>query len=259
MIFLALLFVSLALPGKFTGSLAGAALDTPVLNQLRTLGVPSLVQSTDDGQEWRWFNARGIDVDVLTDDQLTVRQILVSRPESIEGKTWPLVQPAELPLLELPLSDVDKALATAGAQRQPEPERAISAWHFGNDYVILELEKAKVEKILALDAWAAQHFGYAGTGPLLTAHRAPRLVHQPAVDYPHRAIANHAEGVVIIRVDVASTGAVKNTQVLVSSGNTDIDAAELESMRRATFRPARCDGQACDGVFLDREEYFLSF
>lgn len=246
-----------ALPARFTGSLAGATLEAPVLSLVHALGMPSLVQSTDDGHEWRWFDAHGIDVDVLTDDQFVVRQILVSQPEAVDGKQPPLVQPAEMPLLETSVAAAEKALAASGAQRQPEPENTTSAWRFGGDYIVLEIAKGAVAKILALDAPAAQRFGYAGGSTLLTAHRAPRLVHQPAVDYPKRAIASRAQGVVIIQVSVAASGAVKDTKVLVSSGNADIDNAELQGMRRSTFLPARCDGQPCAGVFLDREEYVL--
>jgi len=252
-----IMLVALLVAPRFTGSLAGATLDTPVLSVVRALGTPSLVQSTDDGHEWRWFDARGIDVDLLTDDQLVVRQILVSRPEAVEGKLPPLVQPAELPLLEVPSAGAAKAIAASGAQYQPEPEATTSAWRYGDDWIVLELDRGTVSKILALDSWAAQRFGYAGSPPLLTAHRAPRLLHQPAVDYPRRAIANHAEGVVIIIVTVSASGAVKDAKVLLSSGNADIDDAELESMRHSTFRPARCAGEPCEGIFLDREEYAL--
>jgi len=247
----------LVLSGRFSGSLAGATLEAPVLDLVRSLGTPALVQSTDDGHEWRWFDAHGIDVDVLTDDQLVVRQVLVARPEAIQGKAQALVQPAELPLLEMPVASAEKALLAAGAQHQAEPDKAISAWRIDDNYVVLELQRGEVARILALDATAAQHFGYAGGSTLLTAHRAPRLVHQAAMDYPHRAIANHAEGVVIVAVDVAASGAVKSARVLLSSGNSDIDDAEVQSMRRSTFRPARCAGEPCAGLFLDREEYAL--
>ncbi|MDQ6781347.1 MAG: energy transducer TonB [Candidatus Eremiobacteraeota bacterium] len=254
---LATVLAAVSLSAGFTGSLGGASLDIPVLSVVRSLGMPSLVQSTDDGQEWRWFNARGLDVDLLADDALTVHQILASRPEAVEGKPFPLVQPAELPLLEAPLAEASKALTAAGGRLAESGGAAVALWRFAGAFVALQPARAHVAKILVLDEWAARRFGYFGSGVMLGAHRAPRLTHQPAVDYPHAAIASRAQGVVIVRVDVAASGAVKNAVVLLSSGNSDIDAAEMQSMRRSSFRPARCDGQPCDGVFLDREEYTL--
>lgn len=251
------LVAAVVLGSGFTGSLGGASLDIPVLSVVRRLGMPSLVQSTDDGQEWRWFNARGVDIDLLTDDALTVHQILAGRPEAIEGKPFPLVQPAELPLLDAPLVEARKALSAAGGRLAVSDGAPVALWRFADAFVALQPARARVAKMLVLDEWAARRFGYLGTGTTLGAHRAPRLTHQPAVDYPHGAIASRAQGVVIIRVDVAASGAVKDAVVLLSSGNSDIDAAELQSMRRGTFRPARCDDQPCDGVFLDREEYTL--
>lgn len=251
------LLAAFSLSAGFSASLGGASLDIPVLSVVRNLGVPSLVQSTDDGQEWRWFNARGLDMDLLTDDALVVHQILASRPEAIEGKTFPLVQPAELPLLDASLAEASKALTVAGGRPAESGGAPVALWRFADAFVALQPAHARVAKLLVLDEWAARRFGYLGSGTTVGAHRAPRLTHQAAVDYPHAAIASRAQGVVIIRVDVAGSGAVKNAAVLVSSGNSDIDAAEVQSMRRSSFRPARCEGQPCDGVFLDREEYTL--
>jgi TonB family protein len=81
---------------------------------------------------------------------------------------------------------------------------------------------------------------------------------QFAVDYPKRALQEHAEGVVVVEVDLLPTAAVRKVSVLVSSGNADIDAAEMLSMRRSTFEAARCDDVPCAGVYLDREEYSLA-
>jgi TonB family protein len=78
------------------------------------------------------------------------------------------------------------------------------------------------------------------------------------VDYPKRAIERRAEGVVVVAIDLASSGTVKDVRIVVSSGDADIDAAEVLSMRRSRFQAARCDGQPCDSIYLDREEYTLA-
>jgi TonB family protein len=148
-------------------------------------------------------------------------------------------------------------MKSSGAVRQPEPENSVTAWHVLGGVVVLELRDGRVRKILALDNVSAANLGYV-PGPHTASYRSPRLLHQFPVDYPKRAIERRAEGVVVVAVDLASTGSAKDVRVIVSSGNADIDSAEVLSMRRSRFAPARCDGAPCDGVYLDREEYTLS-
>ena len=212
--------------------------------------------TTDDGIEWRWLDAAGIDIDLLTDDALMVRQVLASRPEPIHGVAAALVQPAEFPLLDAGASEASKRMTSSGARRLAEPEDTVSAWRVGPDVLVLELAHGKVTKLLGLDNAAAARFGYIA-GPMTAQYRAPRLARQFAVDYPKRALAQRAQGVVVVAVDLSSTGTVSNVRVVVSSGNVDIDGAELQSMRRSKFEPARCAGVPCSSVYVDREEYSL--
>jgi TonB family protein len=236
--------------------LAGVGLGAPVTDVVTMDGAPGLVATTDDGIEWRWFDAAGIDVDLLTDDALIVRQVLAARPQPVRGLVAPLVQPSEFPLLEATASAAAKRMASSGAPQLAEPEDAVSAWRVGSDVLVLELMRGRVNKLLALDDVAAVRFGYvAGQTP--AQFRAPRLVRQFAVDYPKRALSQHAQGVVVVAVDLSEAGTVSHVRVVVSSGNADIDAAEMLSMRRSTFEPARCAGLACASVYVDREEYSL--
>jgi TonB family protein len=237
-------------------SLGGVSLGEQVQGAVKLFGAPGLVQTTDDGNEWRWYDAGGLDVDLLTDDALVVREILVSRPEPLHGKPSALVQPREFPLLEDSAKTADAWMRASGATRQTEPEGGISAYHVADDLVVLELRQGSVYKILALDRISAERQGYVAASPA-PRHHAPRLVNQFPVDYPKRALERRAEGVVVVQVDLSATGSVKDVRVLVSSGDPDIDAAESLSMRKSTFTPARCEGQPCESVFLDREEYTL--
>lgn len=238
-------------------ALGGVNLGEPVESVVARLGAPGLVETTDQGHEWRWFDALGLDVDLLTDDSLAVRQILVARPEALAGKSAPLVQPSAYPYLEFAASTAEASMQKSGAVRVREPGDRASAWRVGQDYVVLELANGQVQKILALDRDAAAHAGYAGTSQPFGAFHAPRLIQQYAVDYPKRAVEERASGVVVVRADVAASGAVTHVQVIVSSGNADIDAAEALSISRSKFRPASCNAQPCAGVYLDREEYTL--
>jgi TonB family protein len=237
-------------------TLGGVTIGTPIETATRTFGTPGLVQTTDDGHEWRWFDAAGLDVDLLVDNALVIRQVLVSRPEDVHGVPSKLVQPREFPVLEQTAGAGAAWMKSIGATRQPEPENTVTAWRIGGGLVVLELRDDRVRKILALDTASAAHLGYV-SGPQRTPYRSPRLLRQFQVDYPKRAIERRAEGVVVVAVDLTSTGDAKSVRVIVSSGDADLDAAEVLSMRRSKFAPARCDGTPCDGVYLDREEYTL--
>lgn len=239
-----------------TLTLGGVAVGTPVETAIRAFGAPGLVQTTDDGHEWRWFDAAGLDVDLLVDNTLVIRQVLVSRPEDVRGVPSTLVQPREFPVLEEPANNAAARMKSMGAARQPEPENTVTAWRLGGGLVVLELHDERVSKILALDTASAAHLGYV-PGPGAPPYRSPRLLRQYPVDYPKRAIERRAEGVVVVAVDLTSSGNPKSVRVIVSSGDADLDAAESLSMRRSRFAPARCDGTPCDGVYLDREEYTL--
>jgi TonB family protein len=238
-------------------TLGGVSLGEPIGSVVSAFGAPGLVQTTDFGQEWRWFDQAGLDVDVLTDDGLLVKQVLVGRPESFTGKPPPLVQPAEFPYLEEPGTTAATAMRRAGAAPVAEPNPAVSVWRIGAAYLVYELAAGNVRKILALDRDAAGRVGYVGAPQSFGAFHAPRLIQQYAVDYPRRAVEAHAAGVVVVRADISATGSVSDVRVVVSSKNADIDAAEVQSIAKSKFRPALCDGQPCAGVYLDREEYSL--
>jgi TonB family protein len=238
-------------------TLGGVSLGASVLDAVKSFGPPGLVATTDDGVEWRWYDAAGLDIDVLADSSLSVRQILARRPQPLNGVASALVQPSEFPVLERSADEAARTMRSAGAIRLSEPENTISAWNVSSAIVVLELRGGSVLRILALDALAAARLGYvAGAAP--PPYRAPRLLRQYAVDYPKRAIERRAEGAVVVKVLVASSGNVKDVTVLVSSGDADIDASELLSMRKSTFLPAHCDEKPCDGIYVDREEYTLA-
>ena len=244
-----------AAQGRLT--LAGVVLGAPVQDVMKLYGAPGLVATTDDGIEWRWFDAGGMDVDVLSDDSLAVRQVLVARPQPVKGVQAKLVQPPEAPLLETPVSSASARMTAQGGRRISEPENTISAWRLGPDVLVLEQSGGSVQKILSLDETSAVRFGYV-SGPKQAQFRAPRLLREYAVDYPRRALEAHAEGVAVVAVDIAASGQVSAVRIVTSSGNADIDNAEMLSMRRSTFEPARCDGVPCASVYVDREEYSLA-
>ncbi|HXW50406.1 MAG TPA: TonB family protein [Candidatus Acidoferrales bacterium] len=238
-------------------AIGGVTLGEPIGSVVSSFGAPGLVETTDQGQEWRWYDQNGLDVDLLTDDGLVVRQVLVAQPVSLDGQPSPLVQPPEFPLLETSVTVAAATLRRSGATPVIEPNPAVGAWRIGADYLVLQLANGSVRKLLALDRDAATRAGYIGAAQPVGAFHAPRLIQQYAVDYPRKAVQEHASGVVVVRADISATGAVTAVTVVVSSKNPDIDEAEVQSISRSKFRPALCDGVACAGVYLDREEYTL--
>lgn len=238
-------------------ALAGVGVGSSILETVKLLGPPDLVATTDAGHEWRWVDAHGVDLDVLTDDDFIVQEAAAMRPPDVDGRKAPLVQPHELPLLEMPAVAATTAMNSLGAEPLREPEASVLAWRLDGGVAVAELDGGNVRRLVAMNERTAARLGYV-EGPPPRAHHAPVLVNLMAVGYPPRAVRVHAEGVVVVRVSIDRTGRVQNTRVVLSSGNPDIDAAEVESMRRSTFRPARCEDVPCDGIYLDRESYEIN-
>jgi len=238
-----------------TLTLGGFAIDGSVLDGVRAFGPPDVVETSDAGHEWHWYDARGIDRAVLVDDALAIHEILIERPAAVNGQAAPLVQPDELPVLEKPLREAAALLSSRRAASVMESNPAIRAWRVAGALVVTEIAGGDVARIRALDDGAAAQRGYVGGGGAAPAYRAPRFLHVASVGYPERAESLHAHGVVIARVDVDAAGRPARVSVIVSSGNADLDNAEVRSLQLSAFKPALCAGQPCAGVLMDREEY----
>ncbi|MDQ2817632.1 MAG: energy transducer TonB [Candidatus Eremiobacteraeota bacterium] len=238
-------------------SLGGIIVGQPVLDSVRVYGAPDLVQTIDDGHEWRWYDAAGIDRDLLTDDALKVRRIMLSRPQRLPKRPAPaLVQPPEAPVLDANSSGADRTMRDLGAKllRTP-PDYSAVVWRLGDGVVVAELQAGRVARLLGLDWEAATALGYLPGGTVATKHRPPVLLHLKALGYPRSAVDARAQGVVVLKVEIDSAGKVGAVSILVSSGHSDIDDAEVRTMQGSTFEPARCADVPCAGIYLDREEY----
>jgi len=69
-------------------------------------------------------------------------------------------------------------------------------------------------------------------------------LHNPPPVYPAEAIGRGVEGRVVLRVAVASSGMVSSVRVATSSGDSALDQAAVDAVRRWKFEPARRDQQA---------------
>ncbi len=239
-----------------SATIRDVSLGQNVLILTRSYGPPDIVQTLDEGHEWRWFNAGGIDRDLLTDDDMQVRQIVVERPKATVAKSAPpLVQPQYLPLLDATASAARSLLQRLHAAPIGAPAETASLWRLGDYVVLYEIEDGRVKKVGSVDAAWAQRLGYLPASVPTATHQAPVLLHLNAVGYPHDAIETRAQGLVVLRVTVNVSGSVDRAEVLLSSGHPEIDQAEALTMRRSTFRPARCAAKPCNGVYLDLERY----
>lgn len=236
-------------------SLGGVTIGEPVLDVVHRLGPPDHVQTGDTGHEWRWYDKNGLDREILTDDALIVREIRVARPLPLDHTPAKLVQPREIPVLE---QKVDKAAATAaalGATLVPQRESSVRGWRLDGGVLVGEVGEGRLMRLLALDDEYALRLGYLPGGTPPEIYHAPRYITVGTVGYPRRAADAHIGGIVVVRIEIDATGALHDVRVILSSGNADLDNAEIASIRQSTFRPALCDDVPCPGVLLDREEY----
>ena len=74
----------------------------------------------------------------------------------------------------------------------------------------------------------------------------PDYLNNPPPLYPESSRLAREEGVVVIRVMVASSGSVSRSSVATSSGHTALDRAALEAVSHWKFRPAALSGCAME-------------
>ena len=59
--------------------------------------------------------------------------------------------------------------------------------------------------------------------------------------YPERTRRAGIEGRVVLKILISATGAIRATEVVVSSGNQALDQSALQAVRASKFSPARSD------------------
>ena len=76
--------------------------------------------------------------------------------------------------------------------------------------------------------------------------------------YPAAAREQGFEGLVVLNVEVLSSGRVGEVHVAVSSGARVLDQAALDAVKRWTFAPARQGGRAVDSLVEVPVKFTLS-
>ena len=242
-------------------SLSGVTIGATILDAVKAFGAPDEVRTTDLGHEWQWVETGGLDREVLTDDDMIVRQVLIARLAPIPGESPPpVVQPVEFRALAVSVDDAAGAVEAAGGTAIIEPDPSIRAWSFPGGVLVAELDGDIVGRLTALDDRMARLLGYLQPPPERqpAIYRAPVLTRDFNASYPTAAMRAGIEGRAVVRVLVDPNGTPKDVRIVVTSGDADIDAAALESARKSAFRPARCDDAPCAGVFFDLQDYMLS-
>jgi TonB family protein len=258
---------SASAPASYNSPLPGAqlvlgniAIGASVLDAVKRFGPPDVVRTTDLGHEWQWVDETGLDREVLANDDMVVRQVLVAEPAPIAGQPPPLRQPMEFKVLGVLVDDAAGAIAAVGGNPIVEPDPTVRAWDLPGGVLVAELDNGVVARMLALDDTAARLLGYLQPPPparMPAAYRAPVLTQDYYVPYPADALRGNVEGTAVVRVLIDPKGAPKDLSIVVASGNSAIDAAALESVRKSTFRPARCDGVPCAGVYFDLQDFSI--
>ena len=224
-------------------TLGGVAVGSSILGAVKWLGVPDLVQTEDDGHFWQWSRAGGFDREVVTDDDLVVRSVLVARA----GPAAPSSPaPVDAPLLGLDADAAARAAAALGATGMHRFDAQTLVWELRGSVLIGEFDGERVVRLRACDMLTARSRGYFGAPLALPVHRAPALLRQYT---PH--LIPSGVGTVVLRVTVDAQGKVSDARVVVPSGDREVDAFEIQSMRGSTFSPASCAGQPCAGVYID--------
>jgi TonB family protein len=248
-------------PSPPTLSLGGVIIGSSILDVVKWIGPPDVVRTTDIGHEWQWVDAGGLDREVVTDDDMTVRQVLVAEPASLpNSKPAPTVQPAEFAALRVSADDAGVAIAKAGGEIIAEPDPTIRAWSLSGGVVVAELESGRVGQLLALDDLSARNLGYLSPPPfaaLPLVRRAPVMTKEFVTPYPDSAARAGIEGIVVVRVVIGPDGGVERADIVVSSHDDEIDAASVQSAKKSTYRPAQCDGTPCLGVYFDLQSWTL--
>ena len=241
-------------------SLSGVTIGASVLDAVKVFGAPDVIRTTDLGHEWQWVETGGLDREVLTDDEMTVLQVLIARPAPIAGESPPpVVQPREFHALAVSVDDAAGAVEAAGGTPVVEPDPSIRAWSFPGGVLVAELDGDIVGRLTALDDRMARLLGYLQPPPERepAIYRAPVLTRDFNASDPSAALHAGIEGRAVVRVLVDPNGTPKDVRIVVTSGDADIDAAALESARKSEFRPARCDDAPCAGVYFDLQDYSL--
>jgi len=228
-------------------SLGGVVIGGSILDDVKHFGIPTNLQSVSRGHEWDWSDWGGLDREVLTDDNLVIRSVLVAPAPTKHAQE---VQPPEAPILGMnsdAAKDVIAQSAGATAVEGLLPDTIV--WQLDGGVLVAELDGGVVTRIRALDEQTAHVFGYVAPSVSPPPYRAPSILHDVVPPPPQ------GSGTVILRVAIDATGHATDAKVVVSSGNAGIDAAELLRMRKATFQPALCGANPCAGVYMDVDSY----
>ena len=250
-------------------TLGGISVGGSILDVVKKLGYPTVVQSTDDGQYWQWSDRDGLDREVLTSDDLIVQSVLVA---PVARST---AQPAEFRVLGADANKAYASMTAAGGAPVPRVWKNIHVWAMDGGYIVAETGPAPTPAttaspvpsattaavgqakpgcdacdvvlcLRALDAQTAVSRGYVGGRPRPPEHTAPTLVktYVPPFVPP-------GQGTVIVRVALDATGHPNDVSVIVSSGDGGVDRFEVDSMRWSKFTPGTCAGVPCPSVYLD--------
>lgn len=228
--------------------LAGVRIGGSVLDDVHAFGKPDIVSTTDAGHVWQWSQTGGLDREVLTDDDLTVIQVLVARNQPLGSRAAasPAPAPSEMPILGSSPADAADRMSALGGAPIPERDASTVGWEIAGAVVIALATNGSIERLVAMDERIARIRGFLQPALAPDAYTAPQLI-DGAVTHP----LPDGLGTAIVRLTIDARGDVTDAKVVVSSGDTDVDRWVVQNANRSTFRPATCRGVPCTGVYMD--------
>lgn len=140
--------------------------------------------------------------------------------------------------IERPMMTTELPAESVAAEPPEARQRDASAaapTHLHRPAASPQSQDQQAEMLESLAAMGALSRASSGVDSRLT----PRVLVNPAPQYPRDALARRLSGVVLLQVEVDAAGNVIDLQVLRSSGVESLDQSALEAVRRWQFLPAR--------------------
>lgn len=205
--------ISVAVHGAVAVGLYGAALSGPHIDFSQGNGGVEISVTTP--HELGWMSAQSAELKVQDPEHVARMLLPESKPEiSLQQKTKPITPPMSARKISQP-RPIPVSQRTNGTSSDCESGSCTQLASLGSS-------------------------GDAGT-------EGPGLLRAPKPPYPWGARRAGFEGSLVVDVDIAKDGSVRDARLAQSSGREDCDRAALETIReRWRFEPARWNGHAVD-------------
>lgn len=186
----------------------------------------------------------------------------VMKPEPSEGQAQPVAQQPALqpapapPMGHISVTEVPRATAAPAVPAAPPPVAPSQPPAASNQAPYHKVEPPVVLPPPSEPAPSADAPTSDTTPPVeqqpsaddgtLEPDRDPRKLNEPALEYPSSAYEAGVEGAAQVAYTVSADGKVKDVSIAASSGDSRLDQAAMDYVRRLRFRPGIRGGKPAD-------------